>query len=384
LNIKEKMVTARKPRVAKVVPTEAEQRAVRSIQTSDLHFDPENPRFYRLNDASNVESVVEEMLDKEGAQNLMLSIGQKGYFTGEPLLVVSENGNAPFVVVEGNRRLAAVKLLNGQIPAPARRKNSIAQIRAEAAVKAFPTELPCLVYTARRDVLRYLGYRHITGIQEWDALSKAKYLSELKDTFYAGVSKMEQLKSLANEIGSRSDYVAQLLTALNLYTNAENSENFFGLPLSAKDVEFSYLTTALNYSAICEWLGLENKSDLEMPGLNAENLKRAFGWFFSKDQLGRTVLGESRNLSELAAIVQNEHAISVLLETNQLAEAYLYSDGPQQALENAMQAAMDRLTTVWRMVPNLSVVTDTHLEMSKKLSEQARLVRSAIESKLER
>lgn len=375
------MAAIKKSKSPKVPPPQPE--TVRHIPTIDLKFDPENPRFYRMNDASDVESVVEEMLDKEGAQNLMLSIGQKGYFAGEPLLVVSEDGNAPFTVVEGNRRLAAVKLLNGEIPPPARRKTSIGQIRAEAVIKAFPVELPCLVYNARKDVLRYLGYRHITGIQEWDALSKARYLTELKETFYSNNSKADQLKSLANEIGSRSDYVAQLLTALNLYIRAESTQNFFGLPLTAKDVEFSYLTTALNYSSICEWLGLESKGDVEMPGLQMENLKRAFGWFFSKDQLGRTVLGESRNLSDLAAIVQNPDAVKVLLETNQLAEAYLYSDGPQQALENAMQAALDRVNTVWRMVPNSNAINSTHMEMAKKLAEQARLVRTAIESKLE-
>ncbi len=375
------MATATKPRSPKVPPPQVQ--SVRKILTADLKFDPENPRFYRLNDASDVESVVEEMLDKEGAQNLMLSIGQKGYFAGEPLLVVSENGNAPFTVVEGNRRLAAVKLLNGEIPPPPRRKVSIGQIRDDAAIKDFPTELPCLVYKARKDVLRYLGYRHITGIQEWDALSKARYLAELKETFYSHGSKTKQLKSLANEIGSRSDYVAQLLTALNLYIRAESNQSFFGLPLSAKDVEFSYLTTALNYSSICEWLGLESKSDIEMPGLQEENLKHAFGWFFSKDQLGRTVLGESRNLSDLAAVVQNPDAVKVLLETNQLAEAYLYSDGPQQALESAMQSAIDRVNTIWRMVPNSNSVNSTHLELAKKLAEQSRLVRTAIESKLE-
>ena len=120
-----------------------------------------------------------------------------------------------------------------------------------------------------------------------------------------------------------------------------------------------------------------------MPGLKEEKLKYAFGWFFSKDQLGRTVLGESRNLAELAVVVQSTEAVKVLLETNQLAEAYLYSDGPLQALENAMQTAIDRINTVWRMVPNSTALNSTHLELAKKLAEQSRLVRTAIESKLE-
>ena len=353
------------------------------LRTQDLDFDPENPRFYRLNSAKDMDGVIEEMLDKEGAQNLMLSIGQKGYFAGEPLLVVSEDGEAPFIVVEGNRRLAAVKLLNGQIIPPTRRKTSINKIRSEAVIQDFPLELPCLVYKSRKEVLRYLGYRHITGIQEWDALSKARYLAELRDTFYLAEDKSLQLKALANEIGSRSDYVAQLLTSLNLYIRAESRNDFFGLPLTAKDVEFSYLTTALNYSSICHWLGLENKADVEMNGLNEENLKRAFGWFFAKDQLGRTVLGESRNLSDFAAIVKSKDAIDVLLESNQLSEAYLFSDGPQQALENALQAALDRVNTVWRMVPSATSVNAGHCEMAKKLAEQSKLVRQVIDSKLE-
>lgn len=361
----------------------AESTKVVKIRTVDLQFDPDNPRFYRLNDASNVGDVIEEMLDKEGAQNLMLSIGQKGYFEGEPLLVVSNDGQAPFTVVEGNRRLAAVKLLNGEIPPPTRRRSSINQIRAEAASQNFPTILPCLVYRNRRDVLRYLGYRHITGIQEWDALSKARYLADLRDEFYQGQNQPQQMKALANDIGSRSDYVAQLLTALNLYVAAEDGGRFMGLPIEAKDVEFSYITTALNYSSICEWLGLDSKGDVDMAGLVTENLKKAFGWFFSKDQLGRTVLGETRNLAQLAAVVRSETAIQVLTDSNKLSEAYLYSDGPQQALQNAMEQALERITTVWRMVPGIEDVSQEHSDLARRMQDNTKLVKSAIDAKLE-
>ena len=79
---------------------------VKMIDTAILEFDPANPRFYRLNDSHSIEAVVEEMLDDESVQDLMLSIGQKGYFEGEPLLVVRKPGGH-FTVVEGNRRLAA-------------------------------------------------------------------------------------------------------------------------------------------------------------------------------------------------------------------------------------------------------------------------------------
>lgn len=50
------------------------------IETNKLDFDPKNPRFFRLNDASNAATVIEEMLDDESVHDLMLSIGQQGYF----------------------------------------------------------------------------------------------------------------------------------------------------------------------------------------------------------------------------------------------------------------------------------------------------------------
>jgi len=353
---------------------------VKLIKTTDLNFDPENPRFYRLNNNASIDTVIEEMLDDENVQDLMLSIGQKGYFEGEPLLVV-EQCTGSFIVVEGNRRLAAVKLLNGEIQPPSRRTTSIREIREGVATRP-PSELPCLVYRHRRDVLRYLGYRHITGIKEWDSLSKAKYLAELRDEFYADVALNDQLKGLAKDIGSRSDYVGQLLTALGLYINAEN-EKFFGLPIQARDVEFSYITTALNYKKICTWLGLKSRTDIEMSGLNLDNLKKAFGWMFSKDQLGKTILGESRNLDQLAAVVSNPSAISVLEETSRLNEAYLYTDSPEAALGEALSQASEKVKVVWNMLPKTKPLTAEHLARAEDLFDQARSIRSHLRDKIE-
>lgn len=352
------------------------------IKTRDLRFDPKNPRFYRLNDASKEEEIIDEMLDEEGVQDLMLSIGQKGYFEGEPLVVVSKTGRAPFIVVEGNRRLAAAKLLNGQIPAPKRRATSISQIQEEAEESDFPVELPCLIYADRKEVLRYLGYRHITGIKEWDSLSKAKYLSELREQFYDDLSLPRQMKALANDIGSRSDYVAQLLTALNLYITAEDKK-FFNLPIRDSDVEFSYLTTALNYSNICTWLGLDGKGDVEMQGLRQDNLKKAFSWFFAKNQDGVTVIGESRRLAELSAIVTSKNAVKVLENSKSIDEAYLFTDGPQKALETVLEQAIERVATAWRMVPEISNLTKPHMSLAQNLFDEAKQLRATMSNRFE-
>lgn len=353
---------------------------VEMVPTSDLDFDPDNPRFYRLNSHHTVAEVIDEMLADESVQDLMLSIGQKGYFAGEPLLIV-KNADGRYIVVEGNRRLAAVKLLNGELLPPARRKISVNEIRNEA-IEAPPTELPCLIYQERRDVLRYLGYRHITGIKEWDSLSKARYLAELRGEFYDGLAPADQMRSLAKDIGSRSDYVAQLLTALSLYVHAEDAK-FYGLPIDAKDIEFSYLTTALNYKKICNWLGLDGKSDIDMKNVNGDNLKKAFAWMFAKDQQGRTILGESRNLDQMAAVVASEEATLVLEQNGKLSEAFLYTDGPEAALQQAFDLALERVRVIWNMLPKTSPLNANHLAQADTLFEDVKDVRTYLRNKLE-
>lgn len=350
------------------------------IATNQIDFDPENPRFYRLNNAHSEAAVIEEMLDDEGAQDLMLSIGQKGYFPGEPLLVIQE-ATGKYTVIEGNRRLAAVKLLNGEVLPPERRKKSIAIIQAEVKEQP-PFELPCLIYKTRREILRYLGYRHITGIKEWDSLSKAKYLAQLREEFYGELEQVDQLRALAKDIGSKSGYVGQLLTGLSIYLRAEDSK-FFGLQLEPKDIEFTYITTALGYQKIHEWLGLEGSTDIQIAGLIEDNLKHAYAWMFVKNQQGQTILGETRRLDEMAAVVSSADAITVLLETGNLSEAYLYTDGPQASLEKALDAAIKNVRVVWNMLPKINPITASHQALSESLFEDIKSIRNVIREKLE-
>ncbi len=351
---------------------------IQMISTKLLEFDPENPRFYNLTNPSD--NIIDEMLEKEGIQDLMLSIGQKGYFSGEPLLVTPHGNN--YIVVEGNRRLAAVKMLNGDIPIPLRRKVSLTEI-IRGVVESPPHSLPCLVYSKRGEVLRYLGYRHITGIKEWSALSKAKYLSQLRIGFYNTLQPDEQMKALAKDIGSKSPYVAQLLAGLKLYLTAEEN-NFFGLPLTPeRDVEFSLITTALGYSNISDWLGLQDKKDTEMPHLDITNLKRLFAWLFVKDQQGNTILGESRNLKEMAAVVASQDAVKILEETKRLSEAYLYTDGPEEALNNALAEAAKRISVVWNMLPKTRPWTNSHLDIVKNIFDDVKLIRNFLQEKLD-
>jgi hypothetical protein len=129
-------------------------------------------------------------------------------------------------------------------------------------------------------------------------------------------------------------------------------------------------------------LGLEGKADVQQVSLRVDNLKKAFSWMFAKDRQGHTILGESRNLKQLAAIVSSPEAIKALEKSGQLSEAYLYTDGPEKALERALEAALNKSKVVYSMLSETKS-TRAHVELMENLFETVKIVRTVIKSQQE-
>ena len=344
---------------------DSKTREIVRVPLKDLDFDPHNPRFarYFADGEQPVEQVIDRMIKAENVQELMGSIGEQGYFSGEPLLVAEESGK--LYVVEGNRRLAALKLLSGLIK-PETLLPSIEALKKEA--KETPTEVECIIFTARKEILRYLGYRHITGPKRWDSLSKARYLKQLKDTFYQKLPEDEQLRAIAKEIGSRKDYVAQMLTGLTVFDRA-SEKDFYGLQrVNANDVDFSVLTTALSYSNISQFLGLASRTDIAAENLDEKASHDLFSWMFAQDQQGDTILGESRNLRKLSAVVANEASRDVLRKEKDLAIAYLHTEGPSNAFTKTIEASLKKINEAYALVPTIDSFSEENRSTLNKIT----------------
>ena len=218
----------------------------KNIELSKLKFDAQNPRLpVRLQGIDDDIKVIDYMVKYGNIVELMLSIAETGYSDAEPLLVVARSdGN--YTVVEGNRRLAALKLLSN----PELTKVRVQVIRdAVSTANYIPVEIPCILYSQRDDVLDYLGYRHITGVKDWGALEKARYLDQLYQIHIQNTPQEKIYAKLAKMIGSRADYVSKLHTALKLYDKA-NDNAYYGADIKEEDISFSWITTALGYTGI--------------------------------------------------------------------------------------------------------------------------------------
>ncbi|MBI2749955.1 MAG: ParB N-terminal domain-containing protein [Burkholderiales bacterium] len=266
------------------------------------------------------------MMELENIDELVGSIGNQGFFPGEPLLVApNPQASGRYIVVEGNRRLAALRVLNGQVP-----RDLLTNTLADAVdqAKEKPNEVECFLFPQRRDVLKYLGFRHISGPRRWEPLSKARYLADLIRNFYSALSVEDQLRAVARDIGSRRDYVAQLLTALNLYDRARNAKFYDLQRVGETDISFSLLTTALSYTNIVKFLNLPSRDAVSIDTVNDAHAKELLSWMFAQDQGGDTVLGESRRLKYLAAVVGSDRAVKELRKGLDLDQAYVFTSGP--------------------------------------------------------
>ncbi|MBU0622312.1 MAG: ParB N-terminal domain-containing protein [Gammaproteobacteria bacterium] len=346
------------------------------ILVSALDFDPENPRFPPDIASGPIETLIERFVRDERLLEVVTSIADQGYFEGEPLLVTKHGSK--YHVIEGNRRLAALKLLNRQIDVPEGR-TSIEDVVENSDHR--PNKVPCLVFDDSTEVLRYLGFRHITGIKSWSSLQKARYLKRLKDTFYQGVEGRNLLIRLAREIGSRSDYVGQMLSALNVYERAEKSGFYDVKGLNPDEIDFSVLATGLSYSNIAEYIGLDGRQDMVGEDLSDKHLKNLLTWMFVARENQRSILGESRNLKKLAAIVESHDAINILIKEGNLDAAFQLSKGPAQALNLALKSIEKRLKDAWGWMPLIDKPEPGDDERADNIRKLAADLRNAIRDK---
>jgi ParB-like nuclease domain len=341
------------------------------LPVATLHFDRNNPRFPQKVAQGPIEDLMQRFVRDERLLEIIESIGNHGFFPGEPLLVVPDGDD--YRVVEGNRRLAALKLLARELEPPTGR-TSIEE--AVEAAEYRPSNVPCLVFDDENEILRYLGFRHITGIKAWSALQKARYAERMYQK-YKKLPEDDGLRLLARETGSRRDTVGQMLTALKLYDRAEQ-KNFFGLQIVPEQVEFSLLGTALSYSALTEFLGLESRNDIKVTGLEEPALKDLFDWLFVVEGRSKPIVTESRNLRKLAAVVSSATAIKELRKSGNLDQAYELSNGPEEALTNSLRIALRRLETAQALVPKVSKISEEHMELAEGLTDTAAAVQDVV------
>ncbi|MGG4553886.1 ParB N-terminal domain-containing protein [Paenibacillus humicus] len=344
------------------------------VSLEKLHFDPDNPRLpQRLIGTRDEKKVLDFMIKNGNIVELMQSIGETGYSDAEPLLVVPSSGTAAgeYIVVEGNRRLTALKLLSHPELASLR-KNIIADTVKSA--KHIPKDIPVILYPSRGEILDYLGYRHITGVKDWGALEKARYLDQLYNSHIDNVGSDQIYSVLAKMIGSRTDYVSKLHTALKLY-NLANDDAYYGAEIEETDFNFSWLTTALSFSDTVSYLGLSGPGDSTLEGLDKGKFAQLFEWMFDPK---KKKVQDSRQISELNQILKSESARHKLEKGSSISEAILFTSAPNDTFHTFIVRAKENLQNSKNMIEQLNKYPDDTVSLLEEIEKLCKTIRGSI------
>ena len=286
-----------------------------------LQLDLFNPRLPKSKQGIDENTVIEYMLLETATLELMESIGENDFFAGEMLLVVpSVNKEGYYTVVEGNRRLTAVMLLNNP---------EIAKVKKVATKEIFdsakyrPTSLPCLVFNKKEDILRYVGFVHITGKKSWRMLEKARYLSVMrKSQDFKNLSLFDASREIAKITGSRSPYVRKMLVSYNLYEIVED-EKFYQIDgLSDSTFFLNYFSDGLQKENIRKYMNVDLDAEEPLANLDKEHLKELVIWWFKKNEGVSRVLGDSDGMKKLNEVLGNEMALAAFKRGVNIDTAY--------------------------------------------------------------
>jgi hypothetical protein len=347
-------------------------------KVKDLKLDPHNPRLpERLKNASESE-VINWMLTDATLLDLMASIAENDFFNGEPIIVEKGTG----IVIEGNRRIASIILLNN--PEIAEEKSqSVHELHSIAKEKNhIPQEIWVYIVEDRKLAENYLGFRHITGVKDWPPLAKAKYLYH--SLYYPKRDAQNVYKTIAREIGSKGPTVKRLITGFRIFEIVKEND-FWDIeyPLSEENIEFSYITDSLGISGITDFIGVNMDDSDPIKYIKMPNLRTLIKIFYERDEKGRTQLGETRNIKILGKVLNNEKARRLFLEKSYpLIEAASFTDFLEENIREYLNIALYNLIEAQKEIHKIENVNNSDLEIVKEILSSSEVIETTVRRKL--
>jgi hypothetical protein len=229
---------------------------VEFVEATRLDLDAQNPRLPEGLQGQDQSALLTYLADNTVLDELMQSFSDNGFFRHEPLIGVPDGDR--IVVLEGNRRLAALKILSGAPEAIDQGLEPTLEAPLTAERREELRDIPTYVVADRAEVHKYLGFRHIGGIKTWSAEAKARYLM-LETDRAAEDGADNPFLEVARRVGSNSMGVRNAYTAIRTLRHARDE---FGIDVN--DVlrrRFGVWSRCMTAASVRHYLGLNGARD---------------------------------------------------------------------------------------------------------------------------
>ncbi len=331
-----------------------------TLSLKNLFLDPNNYRFIDSDVYVEVEN--DDMLrqevqrrttrlilgkNAENVRDLIDSFKKNGFLPVDQIQVRRVGDTGKFIVVEGNRRVACLKYLHS--------RSESEGIDLGNLDTAIFSKVPVVYYHDADEThhLILMGLKHISGNKKWPAINQAEMIRTLFEK--RNMSADEISKSIG--IGKREiTGILNTLSLIDAYRTSDYGDQF-------ESAKYSIFREIIRNRKLRGWL----KWDYSNREANdAANLERLFSWVSEDDDLeddetstedlvGNTqkleaVIETSRQIRELAQIIDDSKALDNLDTTRNLAEATLASDIlGKNKVKNTLSIIGQEIGTIFNM-----------------------------------
>jgi hypothetical protein len=314
-------------------PAKSVDSSAKRFSLKNLYLDPNNYRL--IHEKEQIEVSEDKIKDKtvaqrtlrlisgdrnQNIQDLIDSFKSNGYLPVDQIQV-RELSDGGYVVVEGNRRIAALKYLENEFE-----QRSIELGRLDPAIF---TKIPVVLYTDADEMhhLTLMALKHISGNKKWGEWNQAKLLEKMHTIYQLGEDE------ICSRIGISKIELRRSLRALSLvqqYAESDYGDQF-------DEAKFPIFREAARNSALKNWLAWdestfkvthETNADVFFSLMSLEPLEEEddSGQVNFNDKYLEPAITKRDDIRTLGQIIGDERALKNLIAHRDLNAAYRASD----------------------------------------------------------
>ncbi len=357
------------------------------ISPDELILDAKNPRLYNgksFNDNADPHELVKALSDTADLEELIKSISENGYMSIEPLIVMKKG--AKYVVLEGNRRLAAIKLLTE--PGLAQKCRVVVPKSLDARVIDSLKEVAVYLVNDESEARSFIGFKHVNGPHKWDSFAKAQFAYKW---FINERANGLTIDDITKKLGDSNNTVRSIVSAMFVLEQAKNQDVYdIHADRMSPKFSFSHLYTALNRSEYKDFLGLERDwnvtlKDNPVPSQNIDKLKDVLTglYGYKKDKRASLISSQNPDLKYFGEVLANEASYEAFKSgVESLSELYKQAGDPLQHIKDAfleINKQLDTISSVLDRTDSLDDTTKNYIEQFKKKVSKVQFQLQSIE-----
>lgn len=362
------------------------------VDTNLLEFDCHNPRLVLTNGPTQATEaeIIKALIREADIGELIESIAANSYMDIEPLIVTKKNVQKPenYRVLEGNRRLSAIRLLQN----PTLARECRLSLPKDIPQKVYDSLRQVTVYLVKEDIesRAFIGFKHINGAHRWDSYAKARFLTEW---YLSEIEKGITVEAIAKQLGDNNQTVRNLIAGMLVLQQAEDKELFeISDRTKVGKFGFSHLYTALSRIEYRHFLGLEKGWDqqpikMPVPANNENNLQEVLRYIYGSKQAAIQSVIESQNpdIKNLGKVLYIPAALETLRATCSLKIAYEEVLPASDVFRDTLIIANTRVQELLGKSSKFSADDgDTLLPIAKTMLENADNIVNLMERKISR